>query len=1222
MRPSQLAVAVFALTRIPKRRQGVRRHRTATDSAQALGPGIGRHRATATSGAARRGGLALACLSLLALAGLVTAPSAMGAFTHPFLSEFTGADTPAGSLGPPADKLAVRQSTGDVYVIDRAHGVVAIFSGSGAFLSQVAGFSFGSSDPDLAVDNSGTASEGNLYVLPEFGPLSAFNSSGTLLYQLDGSTTPIGDFGDVCGTAVDSSGNVYVADFSNTVIHKFDSSGAYLTTLDVNFSPCDIAVDTDGTIWAIHWINALHKLAPDGTDLGIIDGESPKAVSVDLTSHHVYSVHDTFVREFDASGTLVSQFGALRLANARGVDINGSTGNVYVTSNPPAGGRVVIFGPLAIVTEVITLDATNVTGTSATLNGRVDPADSGDVTECHFEYGTTTSYDTSVPCVPAPPYAGSTDVSADISGLTESTTYHFALVVTSNSRGTVNGGDKTFQTPGPPIVVSQSATNVTDTSATLNASVNPNGGDTTCQFQYVDDAAFQASGYDTATSVDCSPFNLGSSFDPQNTSANVTGLTPNTLYHFRVVATNAAGTTTGDDTTFQTLLSFLRQVGSFGSAGSGAGQFQTPVGVAIQQSNGAVYVADSGNARVEKFGASGNFLAAWGWGVADGVARSEVCTSTCQAGIAGSGPGQFSLPTSIAVSNVSGGAAAGKVFVGDAGNNVVVKFDANGVFIATIDGSTTPQGHFVSLAGVAVDQSGNLWTADTGTGNVDEFDPMGKFLQQWASPSFSIRAIAVDATRNAVYLMNGGGTTERFTLTGGGQTTIDSGSGVALALDQQTGNLYVDHGRDVAVYDSTGTRIDTLFSLGATTDSQGLGFWSGKGKKLGALYVSDASNNHVTIYGPPPAGPPFITAQSARTAGKTSETLKASIVPLGFATTCTFQYVGSDDFAASGYANATTVPCTPANLGSSFTYQQASATVTGLTVGAFYHFRVVATNSAGTTTGADQTFQAGPGAWTPFSRCAVDDPAMLATDGINTVSFCLASNSPNGSITIGTLPPTTTGNSNLQGGLVVDISNETFTFIAPPAGSLVADPVTVTIGTVTVTATVESAGTPTDFDLFAGLQVGVPIITLPIKIHLVGQTPVGDLGPSCFIGSEQNPIVLHPANTDISNLELLSGQFDPDGTPNPNGILAFLTVAGTVQGDSMFSVPGATGCGSNGSLDAVVNTVVGLPSPAGANNLVLDDASSSLALPTSGLSGEGVIVTGQEFADFWHSAFD
>src|SRR5262249_58407939 len=111
---------------------------------------------------------------------------------------------------------------------------------------------------------------------------------------------------------------------------------------------------------------------------------------------------------------------------------------------------------------------------------------------------------------------------------------------------------------------------------------------------------------------------------------------------------------------------------------------------------------------------------------------------------------------------------------------------AGGTSRGWMDGSTPRKGHFVSLGGVAVDQSGNLWTADTGTGNVDEFDPKGKFLQQWTSPTGSIRAIAVDAAHNAVYLMNGGGTTERFTLTGGGPTTDPNGLGTAAPAHPPT----------------------------------------------------------------------------------------------------------------------------------------------------------------------------------------------------------------------------------------------------------------------------------------------------------------------------------------------------------------------------------------------------------------------------------------------------
>jgi hypothetical protein len=64
-------------------------------------------------------------------------------------------------------------------------------------------------------------------------------------------------------------------------------------------------------------------------------------------------------------------------------------------------------------------------------------------------------------------------------------------------------------------------------------------------------------------------------------------------------------------------------------------------------------------------------------------------------------------------------------------------------------------------------------------------------------------------------------------------------------------------------------------------------------------------------------------------------------------------------------------------------------------------------------------------------------------------------------------------------------------------------------------------------------------------------------------------------------------------------------------------VPGASGCGPNGdgTLDPVVNAVVGLPSPSGNNHLVLDDASSGLVIPII------TTWTGQQLSDYWHVAF-
>src|SRR5262249_2457145 len=304
--------------------------------------------------------------------------------------------------------------------------------------------------------------------------------------------------------------------------------------------------------------------------------------------------------------------------------------------------------------------------------------------------------------------------------------------------------------------------------------------------------------------------------------------------------------------------------------------FQGPTGVAVFQRSGQVYVADTANARVEKFDKNGKFIAAMGWGVKDGAAMSEICKSkkSCQAGNPGTGAGQFTTPTSVAVDS-SIGSTRGDLYVGDVSNNVVQKFSPGGKYLATIDGSGTPEGHFVSLAAIAVDQNGTLWTADAGNGSVAQFNKNGTFLGEWIDPSGSPSAIAVDANHGAVYLITLG-TTERFTFTGGGRTTIDSNFASALALDPQTGNLYVDHGNNVSIYDSTGALIDTLFSLGGTTTSQGLAYYStGKGNSAGKkdrLFVTDAANNLVTIYAPHPAGAPFITSESSTFVGKTGQT--------------------------------------------------------------------------------------------------------------------------------------------------------------------------------------------------------------------------------------------------------------------------------------------------------------------------------------------------------------
>jgi hypothetical protein len=1173
-----------------------------------------------------RSGRASAVVAVCALTLALGAASAQALLLP--ISSFGSQGTGAGQFLTPVG-VAVDQANGLVYVADSANARVDLFTASGTFVvtfgwgvadgkaqSEICASSCRAGIPgsgagqfskptSVAVDSSGGPSFTDVYVGDQGNNVvGKFNALGGYLATIDGSTTPQGKYSLVAGVAVDQSGNLWTADGNNNNIDQFDPTGKFLQQWNDTYgSTMAIAVDsTNGKVYLIRGSQATESWTLTGTSETVVDNGAGVALGLDPKTGNLYVDHGGDAVVYDRTGAQVDNF-TLTGPSSQGLAYGAIAGRLYVSD--ATNNDVTLFGiPTTPAAPFITGESgTQTSTTTATVNATVVPF--GLNTACEFQYVDDATFKASgyssaqsVPCSPADLGSSFTNVSvtAGLTGLAPGTTYHFRVSAT-NSDGTTNGTDQTFETAGPPVVVagSESAASVTDRKATLNATVNPTGLDTTCTFQYVDNGTFQSSGYANAQNVPCSPADLGSSFSDQSATANVTGLTPGTTYHFQVVAINSAGTTNGPDQTFQTHLSFLIAVGAFGSSGTADGQFQAPVGVAAGPSS--EFVADSANHRVEKFNANGGFVSGWGWGVSDGKAQSEVCTSNCQAGIAGPGGGQLSKPTSVAVFGA-------KVYVGDAGTNQVEVFNTAGKFLTVIDGATAPQGHFQNLAGVAADQSGNLWTADASTNNIDEFSPTGKFLQQWSDTLGSPTAIAVDSTHPAVYLI-AGGTTSRFTTTGTGAKTVDSAGGAALSLDPPTGDLYVDHGGNIAIYDHAGLVIDNLYSLGFATNSQGLAYRASTGRNS-RLYVSDATDNNVTLFGPRAAGRPFITTESATQTAKSTEAVKATIVPLGHDTTCTFQYVDDAHFQATGYGTATSVPCTPADLGSSFTYAEASANLTGLASNTTYHFRVVATNSAGTTTSGDQPFQTGPADWAPFNRCPVDDTSMLAADGVSAQPICVASNSSHGSITLGNLT-TVTGNTNLQLGSVQ--SNDVFSVVTPPGGALVSTSAQILNGA--VTATVENAGTPTNFNPLAGISIGTPIITLPIKIHLESQ--VLALGPNCFIGSDQNPILLNPATTDISHASLNQITFDPNGVPNPNGPVSALEISGTVQGDNSFAVPAATGCGTNDSLDGVINGFGGLPSPAGKNHLVLDDASSDLAL----VSGQ----SGQQLANYWHIAF-
>jgi hypothetical protein len=187
----------------------------------------------------------------------------------------------------------------------------------------------------------------------------------------------------------------------------------------------------------------------------------------------------------------------------------------------------------------------DVTRTTATLTASVNP-NGGEVTSCEFEYGPTEAYGQALPCSPSPGSGeGPVSVSASLKGLTPNTTIHFRLFA-ANRNGISESTDHTFRTlPFAPDVDTDVATEVAETSATLNATVVPNGAEpTTCEFQYGPTEAY-------GKSAPCSP-PPGAGVQAVPVSAVVAGLSPTTTYQYRIVAANGGGTSEGEDRTLNT----------------------------------------------------------------------------------------------------------------------------------------------------------------------------------------------------------------------------------------------------------------------------------------------------------------------------------------------------------------------------------------------------------------------------------------------------------------------------------------------------------------------------------------------------------------------------------------------------------------------------------------------------------------------------------------------
>jgi len=741
------------------------------------------------------------------------------------------------------------------------------------------------------------------------------------------------------GTKVSASGSWGTGTFTVSVNGLPPNSTIYFKAFATNSAGSGYSAQASFTTQAIPPVVTTNAASGVGTTGATLNG-TVNANNASTTVTFEYGLTTSYGTTVTADQSPVTGMTATAVSKA----ISGLTPNTLYhyravgqnTAGTTNGGDMT-FTTSAAAPAVTTNAASGVSSGGATLNGTVNANNSS--TTVTFEYGPTASYGTTVTADQSP-VSGTTNtaVSKAITGLAPNATYHYR-VVGQNGAGTSNGADMTFTTSAAaPTVTTGAASAISTTGATLNGTVNANNSSTTVTFEYG-----LTTSYGTTVTADQSPV-TGTS----NTAVSkaITGLTPNTTYHYRAVGQNGGGTTNGADMTFTTSAAAPTVTTN---AASGLGSTGATLNGTVNANNASTTVtfeyglttSYGTTVTADQSPVTGTANTAVSKAITGLTPNTTYHYRAVGQNTAGTSNGaDMTFTTSAAAPTVTTGAASAISTTG-ATLNGTVNANNDSTTVTFEYGLTTSYGTTVTA-----DQSPVTGTTDTAVSKaITGLTP---------NTTYHYRAVG----------QNGGGTTNgadmTFTTSAAAPTvTTNAASGVGTTGATLNGTVNANNASTTLTFEygltaSYGTTVTADQSpVTGTTNTAVSKAITGLTPNTTYHYRAVGQNTGGTTNGADMTfttglAAPTVTTNAASGVSTTGATLNGTVNANNASTTVTFEY-GLD----TSYGTTVTADQSPV---SGTTDTAVSKAITGLTPNTTYHYRVVGQNGGGTTNGADMTF--------------------------------------------------------------------------------------------------------------------------------------------------------------------------------------------------------------------------------------------------------------------------